>query len=370
MIRVLHFADIINRGDFIHNVLDHCDPGTFSMSAVTLDHRGTLNADPGGLSVVNLAAPNRRDIPWAVAALRALLARERIDILHVHHYVPGLIALAATRKLPVALVIGRHYSDAIYSLSRGLRRRLYLRLERLCNDAAAAVVAPSAAVEAVLLAQGVRGDKIARIPYGFAFDRLIPRSPSPETIALWGGEPGLRLGTFARLHPEKGHCFLAEALRNLRHEGIRATWLLAGDGPARETLGRLAREMGIDDRVRMLGWRTDVLDLMAASDIVVQPTLHEAFSQVMVEAMALGRPLVISDVSGVRDVVQDGETGLVVPPGRSEALAAAIRRLATPEEAERLGKNASRVVREKLDIRAIAPRLEALYVSVAGRQAS
>jgi glycosyltransferase involved in cell wall biosynthesis len=370
VIRVLHFADVINRGDFIHNVLDHCDRGAFSMSAATLHGRGTLNADPGDLSVVNLAAPNLRDSPRAVASLRGLLRRKRIDILHVHHYVPGLIALAATRKLRVALVIGRHYSDAIYTLSRGLRRRFYLRLERLCNDAAAAIVAPSAAVEAVLRAQGVRADKIARIPYGFAFDRLSPRSPSPEAIALWGGEPGLRLGTFARLHPEKGHRHLAEALRTLRREGIKATWILAGDGPTRKTLGRLVREMGIGDRVRMLGWRTDVLDLMAACDVVVQPTLHEAFSQVMVEAMALGRPLVISDVSGVRDVVQDGETGLVVPPGDSDALAAVIRKLANPEEAERIGRNASRAVREKLDIGAIAPRFEALYASVVGRQAS
>ena len=214
------------------------------------------------------------------------------------------------------------------------------------DAAAAAIVAPSAAVEGVLRAQGVRSEKIVRIPYGFEFDRLSPRPPSGEAIALWGVEPGLRLGTFARLHPEKGHRHLAEALRSLRREGIRATWLLAGDGPAREPLGRIVREMGIDDCVRMLGWRTDVLDLMAAAEVVVQPTLHEAFSQVMVEAMALGRPLVISDVSGVRDVVRDGETGLIVPPGQSDALAAAIRRLARPEEAERLGKNAARVVRD------------------------
>jgi glycosyltransferase involved in cell wall biosynthesis len=368
VISVLHFADIINRGDFIHNVLAHCDDREFSMSAVTLEGRGTLNNDPGELPVVNLAASGRGEMLRAVTALRKLLLHQRIDILHVHHYVPSLIGLVATIKLPTALVIGRHYSDAIYTLSRGLRRRIYLRLESLCNDAAASIVAPSAAVEAVLLAQGVRGAKIARIPYGFAFERLSPRTPSADTIALWGPEPGLRLGTFARLHPEKGHRYLAEALRRLKEAGIRATWLLAGDGPARETLSGLVRELGIHDRVRMLGWRTDPLDLMAASDIVVQPTLHEAFSQVMVEAMALGRPLVICDVSGVREVVQDGATGLVVPPRHSDALAAAILRLADPQEAARLSRNAARVIRKTLDIRLIAPRFEVLYRSVvAGR---
>ncbi len=367
MIRVLHFADIINRHDFIHNVLDHCDPLAFAMSAATMDARGTLNADPRGLSVVNLDAPAHRDIPRAVAGLRRLLRRERIDVLHVHHYTPGLIALAASRRLPVALVIGRHYSDAIYRLSRGLRRHLYLRIERLCNDAADAIVVPSGAIEAILRGQGVNKAKIVRIPYGFAFERLSPRPPRAEALALWGPEPGLRLATFARVDAEKGHRYLAEALGALTREGIRATWLVAGDGPARGAIERLVLEKGIGSRVRFLGWRSDVADLMAAADIVVQPTLQEAFSQVMVEAMALGRPLVISDVSGVRDAVEDGETGVIVPPGDSGALAVALRRLARREEAERVGANASRAVRETLDIRTIAPRFESLYRSVVGR---
>jgi glycosyltransferase involved in cell wall biosynthesis len=361
VIRVLHFADIINRGDFIHNVLDHCDRGAFSMSAATLDDRGTLNANPGGLPVVDLGAPRRRDVPRAVARLRALLRRERIDVLHAHHYLPGLIAFTASRRLPVALVIGRHYSDAIYRSSRGLRRLLYLMLERLCNDSAAAIVAPSDSVAEILRRQGVSPGKIVRIPYGFDFEGLSPRAARAEALALWGPEPGLRLATFARLHPEKGHRHLVEALGLLTREGVRTTWLVAGEGPARGALERLARERGIEDRVRFMGWRTDVLDLMAASDVVVQPTLHEAFSQVMIEAMALGRPLVISDVSGVRDAVLDGETGLVVPAGDSGALAAGVRRFLNREEARRVGANAARAVRETLDIQVVAPRFEALY---------
>lgn len=370
MIRVLHFADIINREDFIHNVLGHCDRRTFSMSAATLDGRGTLNADPGGLPVFNIAAPHRRDLLRAVAALRALLQRERIDILHAHHYLPNMVAMVAALRLPVALVVGRHYSDAIYRLSRGLRRRAYLGLEALCNRSAATIVVPATAVESVLLAQGVSPSKIVRIPYGFAFERYAAPTDTTHALSLWGHEPGMRLATFARLHPEKGHRHLVEALAELTGEGIRATWIVAGDGAARPGLERLVEERGLKARVRFVGWRTDVLALMAAADVVVQPTLHEAFSQVMVEAMALGRPLVISDVSGVRDLVRDGETGLVVPPGDNRALAAAIRRLRDQGVAARIGTSAWHAVRETLDIRTIAPRYEAMYRLIVERRAT
>lgn len=364
MIRVLHFADIVNKGDFIHNVVAHCDPREFVVSVATLDGRGTLSAELGGVPVVNLDAPRRRDLPRAIATLRDGLRRERIDILHAHHYIPGLIAVLASRRLPVTLVVGRHYSDAIHRLTRGVRRSLYIRIEKFCNDAAAAIVAPALAVEQVLRRQGVNPNKIARIPYGFDFERLSPRPASAVSVALWGEEPGLRLATFARLHPEKGHRYLVEALATLARGGTRVTWLVVGDGPGRGAVEHLVRKCGLEDRVRFLGWRTDVLDLMAATEVVVQPTLHEAFSQVMVEAMALGRPLVISDVSGVADVIRHQETGLVVPPGDSDAIVSAIRYLNRREEADRIARGAQQAVREMLDIRTIVPRVEALYRSL------
>lgn len=365
VIRVLHFADIVNEGDFIHNVVAHCDSREFAVSVATLDRRGTLRNLSGGVPVVDFDAPRRQDLLRARSRLRSHIEREQIQILHAHHYTPGLIALLASRQRPVALVVGRHYSDAIHRLRRGIRRFLYLRLEQLVNDAASRIVAPSVAVERVLLRQGVGPRKIVRIPYGFDFDRLSPRPAEAERMALWGEQPGLRLATFARLHPEKGHRYLIEALAKLARAGIKATWLVVGDGPARRAVERQVQQSQLEARVRFLGWRTDALDLMAASDVVVQPTLHEAFSQVMVEALALGRPLVISNVSGVEDVVQHAETGLVVPPADSDALVQAIRLVSHREEAERIGANAMRAVRDLLDIRTIAPRFESLYRGLA-----
>jgi glycosyltransferase involved in cell wall biosynthesis len=368
VIRVLHFADIINRDDFIHNVMAHVDTQEFEMVAATLHDRGTLNANPSPLPLVHdLDCAHRRKYGVAVARLRGLLAREKIDLLHTHHYEPAVLGLLATLGTRVPLILGRHYSDAIYQLSQGARRRAYLAVESLCNRRAAAIVAPSKAVERVLLAQGVDPHKVEVIPYGFDFRLFGPRDPAAlaKARAEWPAGPGLRLVTVARLHSEKGHRYLLEALEGLGRQKWTARWLIVGDGPERAALEAAVAAKGMADRVRFAGWRTDVFDLVAAADVVVQPTLHEAFSQAMIEAMALGRPLVISDVSGVEDVVEDGRSGFVVPPRDVPALSAALGRLSDPEVARALGEAAGARVRSRLDIREIVHQLQDLYRRIA-----
>ena len=368
MIRVLHFADLINRDDFIHNVIGHVDPHQFAMSAATLHDRGTLSADPSPLTRVhNFDCADRRRYGVAAWRLRRLIAEEHIDVLHTHHYEPAVVGAVATFGLGVPLIVGRHYSDAIYQLSRGVRRRAYLGVEALCNRRAAAIVAPSRAVARVLREQGVDSRKVEVIPYGFDFHRFGARDPAvvARVREEWPSGAGPRLATVARLHAEKGHLHLLDALEALAREGAGARWLIVGDGPERAALEAQVHARGMGDRVRFAGWRTDVLDIVAAADVVVQPTLHEAFSQAMVEAMALGTPLVISDVSGVEDVVENGRSGLVVPPRDSKALAAAIRTLSEPEAAASIGQAGHARVRSLLGIEVIAPKFEDLYRRVA-----
>src|SRR4029077_18256135 len=117
-------------------------------TAATLHDRGTLNANPSPLPLVHdLDCARRRRYGIAVPRLRRLLARERIALLHTHHYEPAVLGLLATLGTRVPLILGRHYSDAIQQLARGARRGAYLAVESICNRRAAAVVAPSRAVE-------------------------------------------------------------------------------------------------------------------------------------------------------------------------------------------------------------------------------
>jgi glycosyltransferase involved in cell wall biosynthesis len=140
--------------------------------------------------------------------------------------------------------------------------------------------------------------------------------------------------TVARLAPQKGLEFLLRAAAMLPE----ATFVIAGDGPARSILAAQAESAGLADRVRFLGSRRDVPDLLAACDVFVLPSLIEGLPLSVLEAMAAARPVVATRVPGTDETVVDGETGMLVPPRDPEALAHAIRSvLSDPERASRFG---------------------------------
>jgi glycosyltransferase involved in cell wall biosynthesis len=127
----------------------------------------------------------------------------------------------------------------------------------------------------------------------------------------------------ARLDPQKGHRHLLEAAR----EVPQAVFALAGDGPERAELENLAARLGIRDRVRFLGDRSDIPDLLAACDVFVLPSLYEGLPISVLEAMAAERPVVATAIGGTDEVVTDGVSGLLVPPADPDAIASALRRL-------------------------------------------
>ena len=135
------------------------------------------------------------------------------------------------------------------------------------------------------------------------------------------------LGSVGRLAVQKGHKYLIAAIDTIAETGIPVHLALVGDGPLRPNLLQQSSEIGWGSRVHFLGKRFDVPNVMAAFDVFVHPSLWEGFGIVLLEAMALGLPIVASDVCAIPEIVSDGQTGLLVPPGDSHGLAAAIIRL-------------------------------------------
>jgi glycosyltransferase involved in cell wall biosynthesis len=152
----------------------------------------------------------------------------------------------------------------------------------------------------------------------------LDRTRAPALRAtLVEGRPDYVVLTLARLHPQKGHRYLLAAAAQIPD----ATFVLAGDGPLRPELERMARELGVADRSIFLGHRTDVADLLAAADLVVLPSLFEGLPVSILEAMAAQRPVVATAIGGTDEAVTHEVTGLLVPPGDPAALASAIRRI-------------------------------------------
>ena len=131
--------------------------------------------------------------------------------------------------------------------------------------------------------------------------------------------------TVARLDEQKGHRYLLEAAAQIPE----AQFVLAGDGPLRTSLEAQARSLGVEERVKFLGYRSDIADLLADCDVFVLPSLYEGLPLSILEAMSAGKPVIATHIGGTDEAVIAGETGLLVPPANPTALAAAIRSVLT-----------------------------------------
>src|SRR4029450_5279563 len=176
----------------------------------------------------------------------------------------------------------------------------------------------------------LNGDRVVVVPNFVDDHAFLP--PSGDVRQQWAREldlapDSLVVGIVASLLPIKDHATLLRALGILAPEWPTARLVVVGQGPELDNLRRLASELGIGGLVRFAGLRPQVPSFHFLFDISVLSSVSEGFPNSLVEAMAAGRPIVATDVGGVRDAVRDGENGLLVPPGDSTAFAAALRRL-------------------------------------------
>jgi glycosyltransferase involved in cell wall biosynthesis len=259
---------------------------------------------------------------WSLAGALALSRQLRDaapDLAHLHSgRAAWLGGLAAARLGLPALATRR--------MDRRLRRnpRNALLHGRLLRRS----VAISDAVARQLAEAGARAERIAVVPSAVDPAALHPQRAREAVRAELGanaGEPCLL--TAAALVERKGIDVLLRALARLFAEDGPATLWIAGDGPERGALEQLARELALGDRVRFLGARRDVPDLLAACDVFVLPSRHEGLGVAALEAMAAGRAVVASGVGGLAEAVAHERTGLLVPPDDPPALAGALARL-------------------------------------------
>ena len=167
------------------------------------------------------------------------------------------------------------------------------------------------------------------------------------------------IGICAALRPEKNHVQLVDAVAALRARGIAARALVIGDGPMRAAIEARARGLGVHDEVRITGFQQDVRPYLAACDTAVLcSTTIETFSLAALEAMALERPVVHSDIGGAAEMVLDGENGFLVPAGDTPALVRRLAELAEPARRERMGAAARELVVARFSERAMVERYE------------
>jgi len=314
------------------------------------DGRLVGRAQGAGLEVVPIRMRGAFD-PRALAELVRLIRRERVSLVHTHSSIDSWLAGMAARLCRVPVVRTRHVSIAIRRGPNPVYRWLADR-----------VITSGDAIRRMVLAAGVPPERVIAIPAGVNLEefRFGVRTPDLRR-ALHLGVPVV--GSVAMFRGSKGHPQLLEAFARVREKRPGASLLLVGDGTRRAWVEQLAREAGLGDSVVFTGFRPDVAALLGAMDcFVLASTRTEGVPQALLQAFAVGVPVVASRIGGIPEVVADGETGLLVESGSVEALAGAILRvLDDGDEAARRARAARALVETRFSHRASIARLVQLY---------
>lgn len=296
-----------------------------------------------------------------VGRLKDLIRKERFDVVDVHGSQDTWTAavVRATSGLPRCLVMTRHNTKRVRT-SRP-NRYLYGRL----IDHLILVDESVRSGYATFLADGtLKASRISVIPSAYRAD-LFYRGVDGSRARRELGIPGdaVVAGVAGRLVIDKGHTYLLQAAARLKPEIPSLTLLFAGLGPNEGALREEAGRLGLSGSVRFLGFRDDIAGVQAALDVAVLPSVGcDASSASLKEAMALGVPVLASDIGGARSIIEDGVTGTIVPPGSAEALATALRALvADPARARRMAETAAERVRMRYSVERLADETLAAY---------
>lgn len=337
--------------------------------AVVLPERGPLLERLGaqGVQVHLVPLAERLFNPAAFLALVRLFRRERPAIVQSHGARSNVYTKLASKLAGVPAVLSMVHNSLFDYEVRPLRRRLYVLAERFTSPLADRVIAVSTAIAWDLVHRyRIDADKVVTIHNGIDADAVVPsrsRSGVLEELRLSGEDRVI--GTAARMTPQKGYHDLLRALGLLIPRFPRLRCLLIGDGPLKPSLEDETRALGFGSHCVFTGARSDVPDLLSLSEIVVLPSLSEGLPFVLLEAMALGKPVVATRVGGSPEVVEEGHTGLLVPPRDPRALADAIAFLLDrPEEAAKMGARGQLRVRERFPLQKMVQALETLYAAL------
>jgi glycosyltransferase involved in cell wall biosynthesis len=375
MIRALHFSNGILPYDVVDTALTRFDRTKIDLVALT-----GLAMPPAGdyrvgdkYEVQTLGYKfERRNYSKMFLALTSKIQAFRPHVLHAHGYDENLIASLAVKLAHVpCYVIGRHYSDHIYFLTRGLKRKAYLAVEGFCNKTATRIAVPTEGVARILRdLQGVPAEKVAVIPFGVDFNRYRASSlDAPSRIRFEYGLEGKYLAlTCSRLNPEKGLEYLLRAIPRVRTINADFRLALVGRGAGEAELRELCGALGIEDIVRFVGWRNDAMDWIAAADLVVQPALCESWCQVLFEALGFSKPVIMTPVGAAPEVIGNNERGRLIAPGDSNAIADAIIELMNNRELGRsLAESGRAYIYRNMDADRAARNYEELYCAALRR---
>ena len=304
----------------------------------------------------------------AFFSIYRLIKRIKPHIVHTHTSKAGVLGRLAACLARVPIIIHTPHGHVFHSYYGYIMTKIIVLVERILSLMTDKITALTDRERDEHLEQGVASiEKYVIIHSGVMLQQIMNTNIDVETGKKEFDIPQNSnvIGVVGRLVPIKGHKYLVSAAKRIIKEFGNTVFVFVGDGYLEARLQRQAESLGVRKNIIFAGWRNDVIKILGLFDVLVLPSLNEGMGKVLIEGMALGKPIVASSVGGIIDLVKNGDNGILVPPRDSDGLSDAILNLIRNKKlAQELGKNGKAKVYPEYDTTVMIRQIEDLYESL------
>ena len=326
-VNIMH---IIGGGEFggaeqhILTLLNNLDKNKFDVKLCCLSPAPLMQlAQKDGLSVIYLPMKNKLDIR-AIIEFTKIIKREKVDIVHTHGVRANFVGRIGAKLAGSSVVLTTVHSVLKYDYTSFCTRWVNALLENVTKGMTNHYIAVSSAIEKDLVKSGVKAKDVTIIHNSIDTSLFKPGKSHFIRQLIGSGRDDKLIGVIARLHPVKGLNYFVEAAHMLLQKESCYKFVLVGDGPNKDELKEQIKNLSLEKEIFMVGFLDNISEVIQSLDLLVIPSLSEGFGLTAVEAMASKVPVVATEVGGLKDIILNDETGILVPPANSKALAEAI----------------------------------------------
>lgn len=300
----------------------------------------------------------------ALTEIVKLLKQKKFDIVHTHSSKAGILGRIAAKIVQVPVIVHTIHGFAFNDSMPFWQQQMYINLERVMSPFTNYFITVSELNRQQAAKLGILSLENSKTIYsGIDFEKLDSQTNLEETKQELNIHPEWKVILMVgRLDPQKAVHFLIKAFTEVVKQQPQTLLLLVGEGELQSQLENQAQELGIADKVRFLGVREDVPDIIKIADIFALSSLWEGLGRAMTEAMLLGKPVVVPNIYGIPEIVKHQDTGLLFAAGNTEELAQhLLYLLENQEECQRLGDNAKKLTRKLFDANNMVWEIDQLY---------
>lgn len=355
---------LLGADSVIFSIASHLDKNRFNPVIVAIQGMKGIcpliaEARKEGIASEIVYLKNKFDLD-GIDKISDFIRDNNTDILHCHEYKSNIMGLLASRKRKIKVITTAHGW-----VKSDLKVRLYELFDAIWIRFFDIIVAVSLSRKKELMSRLIPEKKILVINNGIALGAFAETGNAEKYRRELKLRPETKvIGNIGRLTSEKGHRYLLEAFPAVLRKFPDSKLLLAGDGNLREKLLMQAKNLGIAESVFLLGYKKDIKPLLSIMDIFVFPSLTEGFPMALLEAMAMGVPVIASKVGGIPEIVKENETGILVRSKNSSEIAEAIIKLLSEQEILDRMKVKSREEVRRFSVEEMVRKYENLYVNL------